>query len=337
MTDTSSSLPICVYCGTPRPADETLCTNCGKPWIDTSIGSASDGSVPLASAAAAAGIADASGPVAETPRPPPIPSEDTEEFGFDDWTLPPEPKSSKAKWLIPLVLLLGFGALWVVVFGDRDTAPATTTIVASAPTTSSPVTTIDSVETTTTQVETTTSSTTATVVYPPADSWAPVGDPIPVDELLLKASGIGPIDLGTSIADGAGALVASLGSADTAGFDSTMCESVEWYWLAWGDLRGVFDGYADDAVMIAYRYESDGQGPPSPELKTLSGIRLGDTVETLQDTYGGYTVSFEVIEGKDHFRLSDGGILLLWGPVSSTEPEGIVEGIYSPDPCSAQG
>ena len=31
--------------------------------------------------------------------------------------------------------------------------------------------------------------------------------------------------------------------------------------------------------------------------------------------------SFEVIEGKDHFRLSDGGVLLLWGPVSSTEPE----------------
>jgi hypothetical protein len=68
-------------------------------------------------------------------------------------------------------------------------------------------------------------------------------------------------------------------------------------------------------------------------LETLSGIRLGDTVEVLQSTYGSYTVSFEVIDGKDHFRLLDGGELLLWGPVTSTEAQGTVEGIYSPDPC----
>jgi hypothetical protein len=48
-----------------------------------------------------------------------------------------------------------------------------------------------------------------------------------------------------------------------------------------------------------------------------------------------YTVSFEVIEGKDFFRLSDGGDLLLWGPVTSTDPQGTIEGIYSPDPCPA--
>ncbi|MCL1598317.1 MAG: hypothetical protein M3094_03975, partial [Actinomycetia bacterium] len=37
MDTTSSQLPICIHCGTPRPADETLCPTCGKPWIDTKV------------------------------------------------------------------------------------------------------------------------------------------------------------------------------------------------------------------------------------------------------------------------------------------------------------
>ncbi|MFV2001111.1 MAG: hypothetical protein ACC654_12180, partial [Acidimicrobiia bacterium] len=40
MSKTSSHLPVCVHCGTARPADETLCPTCGKPWIDTTIESA---------------------------------------------------------------------------------------------------------------------------------------------------------------------------------------------------------------------------------------------------------------------------------------------------------
>ena len=46
------------------------------------------------------------------------------------------------------------------------------------------------------------------------------------------------------------------------------------------------------------------------ELTTLSGIALGDTVDDLISTYTQYTISFEVINSKDHFRLSDGGELL---------------------------
>jgi len=152
---------------------------------------------------------------------------------------------------------------------------------------------------------------------------------------IRKAAGIGPIALGSSIGEAAGALVASLGEADAAGLDTDLCGSQEWYWLRWGDLEAIFDGYADDATFIAYRYETTGSGTPDPVLETLSGIRLGDTVEALQSTYGSYTVSFEVIKGKDHFRLLDGGELLLWGPVTSTEQQGTVEGIYSPDPCAA--
>jgi hypothetical protein len=162
-----------------------------------------------------------------------------------------------------------------------------------------------------------------------------VGDPIPAAELGLRAEGIGPIDIGAPMADSAGALVASLGPAQNAGIDSTACQGSEWYWLEWGDLRGIFEGHTQDSNFIAYQYEGDGNDAPDPMLETLSGIRLGDSVEELRDTYDAYTVSFEVIEGKDYFRLLDGGDLLLWGPVTSTQPDGTIEGIYSPDPCPA--
>lgn len=332
MTDTSSNLPVCIHCGTPRPADETLCPNCGKPWIDVSISDATPttGEVAVAAATASTDRQSASEP------PPPPSSDDTGEFDFDDWTLPPDPKPSKAKWLIPLLLLIAVVSLWALVFVDRDATDTRGTVAAADTTTTLATPSTTALGTATTQPQTTTSSTTTTTVaYPAAGAWETTGDPIAVPELKLKASGVGPVTFGSSITDSAGAFVASLGQADASGLDSDLCASEEWYWLEWGGLRAVFDGYTDDARFIAYRYENAGQDESSPMLETLSGIRLGDTVESLQATYTSYTVSFEVIDGKDHFRLTDGGELLLWGPVTSTEPQGTVEGIYSPDPCQS--
>lgn len=331
MTETSSDLPICIHCGTPRPADETVCPTCGKPWIDVSVKDAASGGAVVAGAASASkGSPEAA---ANTP-PPPAALDDTGEFSFDDWTLPPERKPSKAKWLVPLALVAAVAVLWVVVFADRE-AGSTDQSVVAADTTTTGAPTTTRIETTTTSPATTTSTstTTTTVVYPSAESWTAVGDPIPTTELGLKASGIGPIGIGTTITDAAGSLVASLGPANEAGVDADLCPGSEWYWLDWGDLRGIFDGYGQDSLFIAYRYETDGESEPEPTLETLSGIRLGDTVEMLQNTYASYTVSFEVIEGRDYFRLADGGDLLLWGPVTSTEPQGIIQGIYSSDPC----
>jgi len=321
MTNTSSHLPVCVHCGTPRPADETLCPNCGKPWIDLSVEDAT------AVVAATPEVVPPS-----TPPPPQQPLDDTGEFDFDDWTLPPEPTRSRALWLIPLVVILGVAALWFVVFVESDGEDSAPNIVVAS--TSISLATDTTAVVATTDATTTSSSTTTTLIlYPPADSWKPIGDSIPTSELSLKAAGIGPIDFETPITDSAGALVASLGKAQAAGIDSQSCPDTEWYWLDWGDLRGFFDGYAQDAEFIAFRYERDGSGTPNPQLETLSGIQLGDTVEELHKTYVSYTVSFEVIEGKDFFRLSDGGDLLLWGPLTGTDPQGMIEGIYSPDPC----
>ncbi|MGI9528921.1 MAG: hypothetical protein ACR2NG_04360 [Acidimicrobiia bacterium] len=69
------------------------------------------------------------------------------------------------------------------------------------------------------------------------------------------------------------------------------------------------------------------------DLATLSGLELGDTVADLKQIYSSFTITFEVIDGQDHFRLLDGGELLLWGPVTSSDNDGIVLGIYSPTQC----
>ncbi len=334
MTNTSSNLPECVHCGTRRPADETLCPNCANPWIDVIVSDVTP-SESTAPAAASVAVPATNQGAATVTRPQARDIHDTGEFDFDDWTLPPEPTSSKAKWLIPFVLLVAVVALWILVFVNRGGTGSNDPIAVAETTTTEAKTTTTTTQQSTTSLPptSTTSTTTTTVVYPLANEWETVGDPIPATELGLKASGIGPITFGSPIGETAGALVAALGEADIAGLDSELCASGEWYWIEWGDFRAIFDGHADDATFIAYRYEAAGPDTPDPELETLSGIRLGDTVEALQSTYGSYTVSFEVIEGKDHFRLLDGGELLLWGPVTSTEAQGTVEGIYSPDPC----
>lgn len=294
---------------------------------------AADTPVESDTAPAAAVAVSSEAATDSTPEvPAPVPLDDTGEFDFDDWTLPPDPKRSKAFWLVPVILLIGMVALWLVVFVDSDDG-VTVPNIAAAETSSTLATTTTRATTTTAQATTTSTSTTTIVLYPPAESWKSVGDPVPLSALTLKSAGIGPIDFDTPIPEAAGSLVASLGKAQDAGVDSDSCLGTEWYWLEWGDLRGIFDGYTQDAKFVAFQYQNVGPDEADPILETLSGIRLGDTVEELQKTYVSYTVSFEVIEGESYFRLTDGGDLLLWGPVTSTDPQGTIQGIYSQDPC----
>jgi hypothetical protein len=251
---------------------------------------------------------------------------------MDEWTMPPDPpERSKAVWLIPLVLFVGVVGFWAyVAFGDNSAAPTTTlgAIDSTTPTVADTTTTTTNPDTTTT-VDTTTT----TLPYPPASSWPASGDPVDQADLGLAASGIGDVAFGTPIAEAAGILAASLGESELSGNDDA-CQPGEIYWLQWGPLRVLFDGFGDDASFTAFRYEESG-GTADVDLATRSGVKLGDTVQTLTDTYTFYTVTFEVIEGKDHFRLADGSELLLWGPVTSTDPDGTIEGIYSPTLCEA--
>lgn len=350
MPKTTSNLPICIHCGTPRPADETLCPQCGKPWIDVRIAepsaaavpddpATSDDAAPAAVATAAASTPPPDAPPAASPpdAPPPvappsiIPIEDTGEFGMDEWTLPPEPPSSKAIWLLPVALVVAVIAFWSFVYFGGDSATTTTAAAQPETTTSQATTTIvaEVIEETTTTSSTTT---TTTVPYPPASDWTASDDPLSTAELPLKAAGIGPIDFGAKLSDVAGRLVASLGDAEAAG-DSNLCPPAETYWLQWGQLKAIFDGWEPDATFVSYRYEETDDATANVELETVSGLQLGQTVAQLKSTYDSYTVTFELIDGQDHFRLVDGGDLLLWGPVSSTDDDGIVLGIFSPSPC----
>ena len=329
MDTTSSQLPICIHCGTPRPADESLCPTCGKPWIDTKI-DPSESTPPETPAPSTDTPDTAELPVAPIPAPPPADLDDTGEFFFEDWTDPPEEKRRRtAVWLIPvLIVALAAAAVWAFVFLDSGTATTTTTVAALPETTTSQTTPTTTTESSNRATE---STTTTTISFAQPSDWEALGEATPTDELTLKAAGIGPIAIGSSARDVAGALTASLGEADSAGL--AMCSDQESYWLQWGALRAFFDGDKADSVFIEYRYEDIDAVEPHAILMTLSGVALGDTVAGLQSTYASYTVSFEVIDSQDYFRLSDGGELLLWGPVTDTEPTGTIQGIYSPSSC----
>ena len=149
--------------------------------------------------------------------------------------------------------------------------------------------------------------------------------------MTLRQAAIGTLDFGESITFVAGRLTASLGEAEAATVEG-LCPPAESYALQWGELLAIFDGFSSDAVFVSYRYEDIG-GDRELGLTTLSGLALGDTVAELKSIYSQFTVAFETIDSTDYFRLLDGAELLLWGPVSSTDDDGIVEGIYSPSPC----
>ena len=275
-------------------------------------------------AAAAVSMPNADG------QPPLVPIHDTGEFGMDDWSLPPDPPKKRTMWLLPIALVVAVAAFWSFVYFGGQSA-STTTLAAAASTTSSTTTTVPNspAETSTTTSSTTT---TTTVPYPAAASWAASGEDLTSAQLGLAAAGIGPLLFGDSLENVAGQLVTTLGPAETAG-DSDLCQPEEAYWLQWGPLRAIFDGYESDASFVSYRYEESADGSANVTLRTLSGLELGQTVSLLQATYTQFTTTFELIDGRDHFRLASGGDLLLWGPVSSTDASGTVLGIYSPTPC----
>ena len=69
-------------------------------------------------------------------------------------------------------------------------------------------------------------------------------------------------------------------------------------------------------------------------MTTLSGLSLGATVADLEGIYPGFDISYQEVDGELSFVLvrSDGATLL-WGPVSSSDTDGTIDGIYSPMPC----
>jgi hypothetical protein len=110
--------------------------------------------------------------------------------------------------------------------------------------------------------------------------------------------------------------------------------------VRWGPLNIVTRGEAGDHEFVSYRLDLryGGVATPPTDMATLSGLRVGDTVEQLESTYAGYVIEYVVDEDVSlvfELRSQRGGELLLWGPVDSQAPDSLVTGIYSPDPCDA--
>jgi hypothetical protein len=92
----------------------------------------------------------------------------------------------------------------------------------------------------------------------------------------------------------------------------------------------IYNGYRQDLAF-------GGVTDPAASLETLSGLKAGDTVETLLAIYSGETVSFQTDPKLGIVYLVEGsssGNLLLWGPVEGEDPADRVIGIFAPDICN---
>ena len=252
-------------------------------------------------------------------------------------------------WLVGLAVAAVLIAVSVIAFGlfaSEDESSAATTV----PTTDTTQPGATTGPTTDTTMPGETSSTTvgpAEITLPtqvtPGEITA-VGDPIPVNELTMSSSDIGTLDFGDDGDQVLGQLAATFGApTQDTGFivgDGSFgeCPGDSIRVVQWGPLNVVIQGDATSSEFVSYRMDLRYGDLTSPtrEIATLSGLRVGDQVEQLEDIYGGFVIEY-VVDGEVGlvFKLYSqrGGELLLWGPVESQDPESLVTGIYSPDSC----
>jgi len=260
--------------------------------------------------------------------------------GNESATDDPDP-SRRFVWLIP-ALIAGIAVIVIALFafglldgnGEPTAVPTTTlpspsTVPVTAPPTPSTTLVEEAVDTTTTTVTTTT--------IPAPEAIAPVGNPVSLSSLTLKAGGIGPISFGDPAPEAIGRLVSSIGEPSetgAAGESLGLCTGDDGRFVRWDGLTAVVSGSLSDGTFVGYRYD----GIPVPtmqlDLSTPSGLRIGDSVARLNEIYTSYQIDYLSAAGTDLFRLSDTDGLLLWGPVTSVEDSGRVEGVYAPDTCS---
>jgi len=199
--------------------------------------------------------------------------------------------------------------------------------------------------------QTTTTGSGATTTSPGTDPYPPVGDPIPVEDLKLKADGfkvevdgVSDIVFGTDADSAIGQLVASFGASTQ---DTGWQVSTEQFGVCNGDFERIvyFGPFAaivtkPDGQEIYNGYRSDLQfgdlTNPAASLETLSGLKIGDTVAELKEAYSGEKVEFSTDPKLGEIYQVIGGStgnLLLWGPVDGTSDDDRVIGIYAPDVC----
>ncbi|RPI24398.1 MAG: hypothetical protein EHM57_02775 [Actinobacteria bacterium] len=246
--------------------------------------------------------------------------------------------------LTGLIIGLLLVALSVAVFQllrpDEDSSAATTTTTAAGETT-----------TTAPGETTTTSSSATTTTLPSADEYPAEGDAIAVDVMKLVTTGlrindndIPDFEFGDPASEIIGRLRASFGAPDedTGWQVSTgqwgVCEGELERIIRFGPFAAIVTLVNNEDTFSGYRqYLSLGSfDSPTTELETLSGLRAGDTVATLNELYASQEVTFttnSLLGDVFELRSAETGELLLWGPVRGTADTDLVIGIYAPDVC----
>lgn len=284
-------------------------------------------------------------------------AEDSSIPQLEDPSIPPAvpPRSPLLTGLIVALLLIVVSIAVFQLLGDDDTDPgpaASGSTTTTAPTTDPPT---DSTETTgpstggTEPTATTGNAPATTSDVTPAgfEPYESQGEPIAFDKLRMAVDGLGPVDFGTEAAEAIGRLIASLGTPDE---DSGPVVSTGAYGVCEGDMERIVRWGPFVAIVVVdedgtetfggyrldFAYAVEGLGSPATELETLSGLKAGQSVVALKEVYERFEVSFEVdpdLGTTFQLRSASSGNLLLWGPVTSDDSNGIVLGIYAPDAC----
>lgn len=260
---------------------------------------------------------------------------------MEDPTLPPAtpPRSPLLTGLIVALLLAVVSIAFFQLLGNDDEPAASATSTTAATTTGAPGT------TTTTNPDAGTSTTAVTAEPASFDPYVAVGEPVPTEQLTLAVDGIGPIEFGSPADEAVGRLIASLGdpTTDSGPVTSTgtygACDGEMERIVRWGPLVAVVVIDPDGTEIFGgYRLDlqyGDILSSAATDLATVSGLKAGDSVLTLEDIYSNFRIDYVVVPGLDTtFQLfGSSGANLLWGPVTSEADDGTVLGIYAPDAC----
>lgn len=263
---------------------------------------------------------------------------------------------SRRRWWLALgslvAVMAAIGVVWLLAGSSPSDAIAPPVTSSVAPTTSGALTALPTVPVTVTPTTavpptttTTTSTTTSTIAAVPP-FIEPIGKGFSVNELPLHSLGMGPLRFGSDADQVLGVLAASLGqpNRDTGSIGSRgeygTCPGDEIREVQWGPLV-IVSLTGSEAGTTFYGYRVDGRLPdatgPALELQTLAGLKIGDTVPTLTDIYADrYTVSLTTDpSGGPEFEILSGRTVLLWGPLTSLDETGTVQGIFSAATCAA--
>ncbi len=253
--------------------------------------------------------------------------------------------------LVPLVLVAAaVGAIWLARASPSTEVAATitpsVTPTSLAPLSPVPTTAVDATVVSTSTAPPSTTTTTTTTGTPVVVPFIePTGAPLSASGMRLHWKGIGNLRFGDDFGEVLGSLAATLGQPDrdtgvvVSRGEYGTCRDDEIRAVEWGPLAVVALAVPDDAVAF-HSYEVDGTlqdvlGAPL-ELTTLSGLRVGDTVPTVEEIYT--TATYRVVLGDDtsqgpKFEVLNGDTVMLWGPLSSVEEDGTVLGVFSPTAC----